>query len=345
MTGPSTPRVLLVGAGAMGSHHGRVISESPRCQLAAVVDPAEARGRKLAKRFGADWLPEIGSLSHIDAVVVASSTDQHRNIGVDVLSAQIPLFMEKPLCASLGESREIVDMALRRGTPLMCGFIERFNPAVLEALSRSVHPDAVVAHRLSGYSPRMHTGVTWDLLVHDVDITLRLFDQETPKIVHAAVTHHSDRGRIGEDTVTTRLEFSDARTAALSASRVSSQRARRLTIFEQRRAIVADLLNPSVTIHSRDDPRSPFTAEDFSSSKEILERIDCSGRSDPLTAQWNRFMDLLEGKADAFAETHSILPSHETVAAILDSASMEDPATELPNSRTANRDTAVPTSR
>ncbi|MCT2591644.1 hypothetical protein LHJ74_17370 [Streptomyces sp. N2-109] len=152
----------------------------------------------------------------------------------------------------------------------------------------------------------MHAGVTWDLLVHDIDIALRLFDEETPKTVNSATGRHSCQGRTGEDTVEAELEFSGARIAALPASRVSSRPTRRLTISEQNRTIVADLLHPSVTVYARPN--------------QVSEQIECSEYPEPLAAQWDRFTDIIEEKFNARAETGSILPSHATVAAILDSA-------------------------
>jgi predicted dehydrogenase len=304
----------------MGSHHGRVIAESQRCELAAVVDPVEFRGRGLAERFGADWRPAIGNLSGIDAVVIASPTDQHRTAAFDVLAEGVPLLVEKPLCASVSETRDLVEAALRRGIPLMCGFVERFNPAVLAALSLVEHPDAVRAQRSSSYSPRMHAGVTWDLLVHDIDIVLRLFNEEMPKIVSSTTVQYGGEGRIGEDIVDAKLEFSDGRTAVLSASRVSSTKMRQLTISGRERTVVADLLNPSVTVYPRPASRIPPAVDDVSYGQEISSQIKYSGYREPLAAQWDRFVDILEGKADASAETRSILPSHEVVAAILDSA-------------------------
>ena len=319
MTGSGVPRILLVGAGVMGSHHGRILAESPRCELVAVVDPSRDRGQALAGRFGADWLPEIGSLSAVDAVVVASSTDQHFGIASYALAEDIPLFVEKPLCASLADSRDLVDTALRRGVPLMCGFVERFNPAVRQALSLAEDPRSVHTQRLSGYSARMRAGVTWDLLVHDIDISLRIFAGEVPKVVNATITRNGGGNRTGEDTVEAELEFPGSRTAVLTASRVSSRRERRLTVLEGSRTIVADLLNPSVTVYSR--PVSHLTPEDGAScGHEPSARLDCSGHREPLAAQWDRFADILEGRTDAQAEIRSILPSHEAVATILDSA-------------------------
>ncbi|MET8327076.1 Gfo/Idh/MocA family oxidoreductase [Streptomyces sp. NPDC005181] len=320
MSGNPLPRVVLVGAGAMGSHHARVISESNRSSLVAVVDPAEHTGRRLARRFDADWIPKLEDLSQVDAVVVACSTAQHLTIALDVLAAGIPLLVEKPLSASLSDSREMVDTALRRGVPLMCGFIERFNPAVREILARMESPTGVRTQRLSSYSPRMHAGVSWDLLVHDLDLAISLFGGDTPKVVYAAVERHSGEGRIGEDTVATKLRFPGTRHASLTASRVSDTRTRRLTVVERDRTIVADLLNPCVTVYAR-PPHESFDASTASPVEDgATERIECGGRREPLAAQWDRFIDLAEGQADAVAEARSILPSHETVAAILDSA-------------------------
>ncbi|MFI9626395.1 Gfo/Idh/MocA family protein [Streptomyces sp. NPDC052042] len=325
MTGTPLPRVLLVGAGAMGSHHARVISESDRSRLVAVVDPSEHAGRRLARRFDADWAPKLEDLSRVDAVVVACSTDQHVTVASDVLAAGIPLLVEKPLSASLSDSKEMVDTALRCGVPLMCGFIERFNPAVRELLARAESPVGVCTQRLSSYSPRMHAGVSWDLLVHDLDLTIGLFGKDTPQVVRATVERHSGGGRKGEDTVTTELRFPGARRASLTASRVSDTRTRRLTVVEHDRTMVADLLNPCVTVYPRPSHASFDASAAAPPADSPAESIECGGRREPLAAQWDRFMDLAAGQADTIAEARSILPSHETVAAILDSARTEEP--------------------
>ncbi|WP_406430674.1 Gfo/Idh/MocA family oxidoreductase [Streptomyces sp. NBC_00631] len=319
MTGAALPRVLLVGAGVMGGHHGRVIAESARCDLAAVVDPDEHRGRGLARRYGAAWAPEIDTLSGVDAVVVASPTGQHRRTALDVLGENIPLFVEKPLSASLAESQEIVDAALGRGTPLMCGFIERFNPAVRQVMSRVNAPEAVFTYRFSGYSTRMNAGVSWDLLVHDVDLVLGIFDGQKPIVEGATTGRHSGEERIGEDTATALVKFADTNAAVLSASRVADYRARIMTISQPGAIIVADLLNPTVTVYAPSSSPPGLRCTD-PPAFPVLEHVDCSERRGPLTAQWDHFVDIIEGKSDPRAEAASILPSHEAVEAILDAA-------------------------
>ncbi|MFI7019978.1 Gfo/Idh/MocA family protein [Streptomyces sp. NPDC050164] len=330
MTG-SPIRVLLVGAGVMGSHHGRVAAESRRCELVTVVDPLERHGRALAERFGADWTPEMGTLAGVDAVIVAASTGQHRKIALEILAQGTPLFMEKPLCANLAESQEIVNLALLRDIPLMCGFVERYNPAVRKALSCVESPSALRTQRHSSYSPRVHAGVAWDLLVHDVDIALHLFGgpaqtgETAPRVVHAA-TAHSGRytGGTGEDAVEATLEFSGPRAATFSANRLAPRRTRRLVAHERDRTVVADLLNPSVTVYSHPKPGNPMCRawHPCLSSRHYrtIEHTECPQDREPLAAQLDRFIDIIEGKADARAETRSILPSHHAIAAILDSA-------------------------
>ena len=166
----TVPRIALFGAGSMGRNHARIIAESPRAELAVVIDPFEGSGRPLADSYGAMWRPAIDAISGVDAVVVAASTEHHYGIAKDVLAAGLPLLVEKPVCPSLDQTIEILDISEESGTPLMCGFLERYNPAVIAARKMISDPLYVRADRHSPYAPRIKTGVAWDLLVHDVDL-------------------------------------------------------------------------------------------------------------------------------------------------------------------------------
>src|SRR5439155_10363484 len=146
-----------------GSLHARVAAQSERCRLVRVVDPDRARGAEVADRYGARWTPELGDLGDADAVILAAPTEYHHGIAHDVLAADKPLLTEKPVCGSLAETEEIVAMSDKRGVPLLCGLLERFNPAVLTALALVDQPAHVTATRHSPYVPRIRTGVAWDL--------------------------------------------------------------------------------------------------------------------------------------------------------------------------------------
>src|SRR5699024_8222809 len=106
---------------------------SPRAELAVVVDPDRTVGGSVADRFGAPWAGDLAGLSDIDAVVIAAATEHHHDIAMEVIRAGLPLLIEKPVCPSLSQTEEVLAAAEAGGVPLMCGFLERYNPAVLVA--------------------------------------------------------------------------------------------------------------------------------------------------------------------------------------------------------------------
>ena len=176
------PSIAIVGTGSMGSLHARVLHNSPRADLAVVVEPREDIGRGVADRFGAGWAPSLDGLTGVDAVIVAAATPAHHDLGLDVIAAGLPMLIEKPVADSLAKSQEIVDASEAAGVPLMCGLLERYNSAVVTAMQLTREPVHVSATRHSPYAPRIRTGVAWDLLVHDVYIALRILGGEPSSV-------------------------------------------------------------------------------------------------------------------------------------------------------------------
>src|SRR4051794_7277919 len=116
----------------MGALHARVVSGHSDTQLAWVADPASDIGRRVADRFGTRWIPEP-DITSVDAVIVAAPTQYHFDLAAAVLESGTPLLLEKPMADVFEHSQVIVDEARRRSVPLMCGLLERFNPAVRTA--------------------------------------------------------------------------------------------------------------------------------------------------------------------------------------------------------------------
>ncbi|MGL1344722.1 Gfo/Idh/MocA family protein, partial [Vibrio parahaemolyticus] len=114
-------------------------------------------GSALAEQHGAAWRPELGDLSDVDAVVIAASTEHHFGLATEVISQGVPLLVEKPVCPSLAQTEEIIDLSRRRGVPLLCGFLERYNPAVIAARRLMTEPLYIRAERHSPYAPRIKT--------------------------------------------------------------------------------------------------------------------------------------------------------------------------------------------
>ncbi|TYP80679.1 Gfo/Idh/MocA family protein [Blastococcus xanthinilyticus] len=314
------PAIAVVGAGAMGALHARVIQSSPRAELAVVVEPAEAVGRAVAERFGARWAPDLSGLDGADAVVVAAATSAHHPIALEVIGAGLPLLVEKPLADSLADSEAIVAAAAAADVPIMCGLLERYNSAVATAARLTRDPVHVNAQRHSPYAPRIRTGVAWDLLVHDVDIALGLLGDQ-PSSVAAQFGHfHPSSASDAEDVAEVQLGFPGGRLAALSASRIGQRKVRSVTITEVDRAIEVDLLRQAVTIY-RHVAGEAATDDGLGYRQQtVIEIPMIAPLGEPLAAQLAHFVDLLEGAADPAAERAAILPAHRVVARAVESA-------------------------
>lgn len=310
-------RVVLIGAGSMGALHARVLSQSERVELVRIVDPAE-KAKEVAERFGTQWAPELGALSDVDAVVLASATPTHHKLALEVLGQDVALLVEKPVCDDLAASEEVVAAAAARSVPFMCGLLERYNPAVMTALSLLDNPLHVAAARHSPYVPRIKTGVGWDLLVHDVDLAIRCFGGAEPTRVSASTgLFHPSSVAGAEDIAETVLGFPTGGLASVSASRVGQRKVRTLTVTEIDRLIEIDLLRRDVTIYRHVSAESASPDGRGYRQQSVIEIPELVSVREPLATQLDRFLDLLEGTGDLAAERESVLPSHRVVAKVL----------------------------
>ncbi|WP_020668878.1 Gfo/Idh/MocA family protein [Amycolatopsis nigrescens] len=316
-----THRIALVGTGTMGSLHARVLSQNERVTLSRVIDPREDAGRAVADRFDSKWTPEIGSLSDVDAVVLASATEVHHQLALEILEQGKPLLVEKPVSNSLPKSEEIVELSAAKDVPLMCGLLERYNPAVMTARALVNEPVHLMARRHGPYAPRIKTGVSWDLLVHDVDIAIQFFGGLSPsRVTSSAGYFHPSSVEGAEDTIETVLSFPSG-LATVSASRLGQRKVRSLVVSELDRLIEIDLLRRDVTIY-RHVSHDAASADGLGYRQQtVIEIPELVSAREPLATQLDRFVDLLEGKVDATEERDSILPSHRVVASVLTQAS------------------------
>jgi predicted dehydrogenase len=309
MTGP---RVALVGAGSMGRNHARIIAESPSAELALVIDAKADAARSLADAHGTAWATDLDGLSAVDAVVVAASTEHHYSITAEVLRAGLPVLVEKPVCPSLAQTLEILRQSEASGVPIMCGFLERYNPAIMVARKMVGSPLYARAERHSPYAPRMTTGVAWDLLVHDVDLISRFFGGEDPASVNVEVGHFHPSSKPGaEDVVDVSMSFSSG-VASASASRIGQRKVRSLLVQSLTEMIEVDLLRRGVTLYRHttiSDTDSPGAGFRQVTEMEVPE---ITGR-EPLAMQFSQFLELIDGRLDADAERASIIPAHRIV--------------------------------
>jgi predicted dehydrogenase len=228
----------VIGAGSFGRHHLRILSKSPNAQLAGVVDMNHDRAAAAASEYGCPIYASPAELTgKIDAAVVAVPTAAHAEVGCTLLENGIDVLVEKPIAADLASARRLVDTAARHGRILQVGHLERFNPAVV-ALKKMVRlPLFFEIHRLSLFSPRsLDVDVVLDLMIHDLDIVLDLAGVMPEEIRAAGITILSDK----VDIANVRLAFPGGCIANLTASRVSTERVRKLRLFQPHQYVSLD---------------------------------------------------------------------------------------------------------
>lgn len=304
----------------MGSLHGRVIHTSDRSTLAWVADPVARSGEQLADRFGVRWLPQP-QFDDVDAVVIAAPTQHHLELAESVIDAGKPLLLEKPLADTAEQSRQIVERSAARGVPLMCGLLERFNPAIRTAMDIVEQPLHLQTIRHSPYVERIRTGVASDLLIHDADLAIRLFGSE-PTVVRGQMAFLHPRSEdSSEDIGEATMMFRDGGIAALSVSRLAQRKVRELVITEMERSIEVDLLRQDITIYRHIGEMVPTDEDGLGYRQQTIIDIPVIRHlGEPLALQWARFLDILAGVVDADEERATLLPPHRVVQRAVDDA-------------------------
>lgn len=231
-------RVAVIGAGVFGRHHMRVLSGSLNARLVGVVDSDSDRAAQAAAEHNCLTFATLGELKgNVDAAIVAVPTSLHADVGCELLDAGIDVLVEKPMASDLRSARRLVDTAAERERILQVGHLERFNPAVAALKKITNIPLFFEIHRLSLFSPRsLDVDVVLDLMIHDLDIVLDLIGALPEEIRAAGISILSEK----VDIANVRLAFPGGCVANLTASRVSTERVRKLRLFQPHQYISLD---------------------------------------------------------------------------------------------------------
>lgn len=308
------PRIALVGAGAMGSNHARVIAESDVAELGVVIDIDEERARTLGARLGCPAATGIDAASSCDAAVVATPTALHLPHARQLLDSGKPLLVEKPIAPALAETEELVAASQRSGTPLMCGFVERFNPVVTTVLGLLTDtPVHIVTLRHSPQTPRSTLTVVLDLLIHDIDLAIRYAGGASVTRVTAATAPADTHVAEVADCI---VRFSPETVATLSASRASQRKVRTHMIETADAMYDVDLLRQDVTVYRHRSHEARLRDGLSYRAETVVDIPFVRHGGEPLALQLRHFVRLLEGAVDVEDERASILPPHRVAAAV-----------------------------
>ena len=235
----------MVGVGVFGRNHARVYKELEQqgeaVRLLGVVDPDVSRADEVAREFGCKAFGSVEQMltthSEVQAASIAAPTVHHLAVARDLMKAGIDVLIEKPLAATLAEAEELVALAATHKRIAQAGHLERFNPAVRATVPLLTQPMFFEVHRLSVFTPRsLDVDVVLDLMIHDLDIVLAFAKSPVKEVRAVGLPILS--GKV--DIANVRLELESGCIANFTASRVSTERVRKLRFFQPRQYVSLD---------------------------------------------------------------------------------------------------------
>jgi UDP-N-acetylglucosamine 3-dehydrogenase len=289
-------KVGVVGVGSMGRNHARVLSEMGA--LAGIADPdAKARG-EVAARFGVRGYADYHEMiQHVDALVVATPTNLHKEAVVAAAESGKHVLCEKPVASSVEDGRAMLKSVEKAGTVLAIGMIERHNPVVAfakDALARGRFGELVSlsARRVSSMPGRIRdVGCVLDLGIHDIDV-MRYLVGSPVKSVYALGGRHGTTPF--EDNADVLIEFADGKTGISQTNWLTPMKVRKLSLTCMRNFVELDYMAQSVTISS-----SQFMSIDrddlFHAPLEFDIRNISLKKTEPLKNELADFLNAIKG--------------------------------------------------
>jgi len=243
----------VIGLGAMGSRHARVLHElqgEAKIELIGVADVIEERAKDVAGKYGVDWFTDYRMLlkKKPEFAVVAVPTELHYEVTLDVVKNGCHVLVEKPLASTLDEGKAIIEASRKKRVQLMVGHIERFNPTI-EVIKERIGKERILligAVRV-GPMPAPKLGVVRDLGVHDIDLIRYITGSEFKRI--EAFTSNR-RGGIELSCVLS-FEMENGSLAYIITNTVTPLKMRRIEVTTTKRFLVGDLISQKVTEYSR----------------------------------------------------------------------------------------------
>lgn len=315
MSDPSSIAVAVVGVGHLGRHHVRLACTLPGWRCVGAFDTDRPRLEAVCSEFGAAPLASLDeALARAEAVVIASPTVTHRELADRFLAAGRHVLVEKPIAASVAEADEMVALARRSNAILGVGHVEFFNPAVQAVLAGAPQPRYLEAQRLSPFTSRsMDIDVVLDLMVHDLQLAQAL-NGGAPVTEVRAVGVPVLSSRV--DLANVRLEFANGCVANLTASRVSSERVRKLRLFERDAYHSIDYAEQSV---------SAFRLVRSGGQASIAPLEIRVEKAEPLAAEHVAFQRACRGEASAFVDGPAGAAALATAVAVVDAIASAAP--------------------
>ena len=244
---PARPTIVVIGCGRLGTFHARCADRLGCFTLLGVCDARMDIAERVADELSVSTFasPEAVAEASPDAVIVATPTQRHFEVATALVGRVRSILVEKPLTATVAQAEALVSACVTAGTVLLCGHIERMNPAWRVGRPLLQRPRFIEAHRIAKYTPRgADVAVTLDLMIHDLDLLLQVAGESPTHVDAVGVAVVSPT----LDLVNARLSFASGLVANLTASRLSAKAMRRFRAFTPGQYVSVDMGERKVEI-------------------------------------------------------------------------------------------------
>ena len=233
-------KIGVLGAGHLGKIHIKCIKDIPEYELVGFYDPIAENAEKVSDEFELKSFNNIARLlSEVDAVDIVTPTLSHFDCASQALKAGKHVFIEKPVTNTLQEAKGLLSMAEASDLKVQVGHVERFNPAFVAAKDHLEQPMFIETHRLAQFNPRgLDVPVVLDLMIHDIDVILKVVGSEVVNISASGVNVVADT----PDIANARLEFANGCVANLTTSRIAVKNMRKSRFFQRDAYLGVDFL-------------------------------------------------------------------------------------------------------
>jgi predicted dehydrogenase len=301
---PREPRIGVVGAGALGFHHVRLLNALEGIRFVGFYDERSARAAEVSAELKVPHHETLDALvAECDAVTIVVPTPAHHAVAKRALEQGKHVLIEKPLTTTLDEADELLAIAEKTGSLIQTGHVERFNRAIRAAVAHIDGPRFVVCDRLAPFNPRgTDVAVVLDLMIHDIDLILTLVGGHVAELAAVGVPVLSPF----VDIANARLTFASGAVANITASRVSVERTRKLRIFQASGYMSLDLAAGNGVFYRlrkgvdlAELARGPLAVDAF------VDRLSLSApEAEPLRLEFESFAAAIRGEAPVVVSGH-----------------------------------------
>jgi predicted dehydrogenase len=303
-------KIGVIGAGHLGKIHIRLLKEIKAFDLIGFYDSNNENSKKITTEFG---ISSFGSAKELidkcDAIDVVTPTKFHFEYAKMAIEKGKHLFVEKPITATTEQAQELVRLTKGKDLKVQIGHVERFNPAFTAIQKDCNNPMFIEAHRLAEFNPRgTDVPVVHDLMIHDIDIILKIVNSKIKSIHASGVSIISDT----PDIANARIEFENGCVANLTASRISFKSMRKTRIFQKDAYISIDFLEKKAELIRMKDAKitdDPFALIIDPGEGKIKKQIEFES---PKTTDNNAIKDELT------SFYHAIANNTDTIVTIED---------------------------